>query len=316
MKIVMLEPLAVSESLMLQIAKPLIDAGHDFHYTDRALSDEEKKSLAADADALIIGNAPLSREIIESARRAKLLSVGFTGVDHVDLEACKEAGITVCNAQGYATEATAELALALMLICLRSLGAMREAAIKGGVKSGRMFTLKGKTVGIIGTGAIGKRTAELCLAFGAKVLGYNRRIHPEAEAIGIQSTKLETLLHESDIVSLHLPLTKESKGLIDAAAIASMKDGAILINCARGAIVDSEALAEALERGKLSAAGIDVLEMEPPFPQDHPLLRAPHVFVTPHIGFFTEEAMKERAELVIENITAWLSGHPIRVKNA
>ncbi|MFA5524978.1 MAG: NAD(P)-dependent oxidoreductase, partial [Tissierellales bacterium] len=147
-------------------------------------------------------------------------------------------------------------------------------------------------------------------AFGCNVLAYNRTENEDLKNKGVTYLSLEELLKESDIVSIHLPLTKETKGLIDAEKLKLMKKDALLINTARGPIVDNAALADALNNGQIGGAGIDVFDMEPPLPSDYPLLNAPNTVLTPHIGFATKEAMKRRAEITFENINKWLEGNP------
>ncbi|MGI6157505.1 MAG: NAD(P)-dependent oxidoreductase [Saccharofermentanales bacterium] len=316
MNIVMLEPLGVSEARVMEAARPLLDQGHNVVYCDAPIPTvEEKIARARDAEAIIIANGKLAPEVILGLPDLKMISVGFTGIDHVPVDLCRERGIRICNAQGYATDATAELALALMLATLRNLVVYDDRARHGQTKAG--FTnhvLTGKTVGIVGTGAIGLRLAELLQPFHCELLGYSRSRREAAEALGLTYVSKEELLGRSDIVSLHVPLTEATEGLMDAAALRMMKPGAVLINCARGAVVDSEALAQALDDGHLAGAGIDVLETEPPFPKDHVLLHAPNVTVTPHVGFFSEASLADRIDIVMNNIVQWLRGTPINVK--
>lgn len=316
MKIVMLEPLGVSESRTMAAAKPLLEKGHDLVYCGEPIESVEAKiERAKGAEAIIIANGKLEPEVIEGLPELKLISVGFTGIDHVPIDLCRERGIRVCNAQGYATDATAELALALMLAALRNIAVSDQRARDGGTKAGLLNnTLTGKTVGIIGTGAIGLRLAELLQPFHCELLAYSRSEKKEAQNLGLRYVSLDELLAESDLISIHVPLTEETEGLLDAEAISKMKPGAILVNCARGAVVDSQALAAALKDGKVGKAGIDVLEMEPPFPLGHPLLEAPNTTVTPHIGFFTKESLEDRIDIVMNNIVQWLDGDPINVK--
>ena len=315
MNIVMLEPLGVPEELLRQKAAPLERAGHTVTLCTEKLTEEEKLRRAAGADVFIIANGKLTEKVIAAAPDLKMISVGFTGIDHVDLAACRARGVRVCNAQGYATEATAELALSLMLACLRHLLPYDSAVRHGGTAAGYANrTLRGKTVGILGTGAIGKRLAELARPFGCTLLGASRSADPAAEALGIRYVSMEELFRESDIVSVHVPLNEWTRGMVSRERIDSMKKSAIFINCARGGVVDREALAEALNQGRIAAAGLDVFESEPPIPADDPLLSAKNTVLTPHTGFFTEEAMAARLDIVFENVTAWLAGAPVNVK--
>ncbi len=314
MKIVMLEPLGVSEEVLRAHAAPLEQAGHEVVLCTRKLTEEEKRQRAAQADVFIIANGRLAPELVEAAEKLKMISVGFTGIDHVPLDVCRERGIRICNAQGYATEATAELAVGMMLSCLRQLVPLDAAARSGGTVAGiRSRTLQGKTVGIVGTGAIGLRVAELVRAFGCPVLAFSRHANPTGEALGIRYVSMEELFSQSDIVSLHIPLNDLTRGMISRERLASMKPGAILINCARGGVVDTAALAEALNEGRITA-GIDVFDSEPPIPSDDPLVTAKNAVLTPHTGFFTQEAMAARADIVFDNVIAWLAGAPQNVK--
>lgn len=316
MKIVMLEPLGVEKEKVMGAVKPLTDVGHEFVFCGAPIQNvEEKKELAKDADVLIIANSPLTAEVINAAENLKMISVAFTGVDHVDLEACKAKGVRVCNAQGYATDSTAELAVTMMLACLRNLTEHNESTRNGGTLKGyRHRTLKRKTVGIVGTGAIGRRVGEITKAFGCRLLGYDVVENEDAKAIGIEYRSLEELFAESDIVTLHAPLLDSTRHLANEKTIGMMKKDAILVNCARGPLVDSQALADALNEGRIAKAGIDVYETEPPIPVNHPLLNAKNVIVTPHVGFYSDESLMIRVGIVFDNIQAWFDGKPINVK--
>lgn len=312
MKIVVLEPLGISEEEVKAIAKPIIDRGHELIiYSEKSTEIEVLKERIRDTDVVVLANMPLKGEVIESSDKLKLISVAFTGVDHVDLEACKKSHIIVSNSAGYSTPSVAELAYGLMISLLRNIAPLDEVTRKGKTMAGfSQIDLHGKTLGVIGTGAIGSRVAEIGLAFGCKVLAYNRSENHELKNKGVTYLPLEELLKESDIVTIHLPLTKGTRGLIDAEKLKLMKKNALLINTARGPIVDNAALADALNNGQLGGAGIDVFDMEPPLPSDYSLLNAPNTVLTPHIGFATKEAMKRRAQITFENIVKWLEGNP------
>ncbi|MCD8023121.1 MAG: NAD(P)-binding domain-containing protein, partial [Lachnospiraceae bacterium] len=171
----------------------------------------------------------------------------------------------------------------------------------------------GKPVVIIGLGRIGLMTAKLFLAFGAKVIAYSRSEKEEAKALGISYRSLEEVLSQSDIVSLNLPLNAQTRGFLSRERIALMRPDTVFINCARGPIVDNAALAEALNADRLGFACVDVYDMEPPLPSDYPLLHAKHTLLTPHQAFISEEAMLRRAEIVFENVYAYLAGAPVNV---
>ena len=210
--------------------------------------------------------------------------------------------------------AMAENALGLAVACLRFVPACDAAVRQGGTGAALRGTeICGKTVGIVGTGAIGLRTARLFLAFGAKVIAHSRTHRQEALDMGIEYVSLEELMERSDIVSLHVPSNGETRRLISAPLLARMKPTAILINAARGAVVDNAALADALNQGRLAGAGIDVFDTEPPLPESEPLLHAKNTVLTPHVAFATDESMLRRAEIVFHNLDAWLAGRPENV---
>ena len=309
MKIVVLESLDVSEDELREIAKPVTDQGHELVLYEKTDDIELQKKHVKDANILVIGNMPLKGEVIRAAKNLKYIAVAFTGFDHVDLDACKEKGIQVSNAAGYATVNVAELVIGLMLALLRDIVPLNKAIRKGEKASDLGQELGSKTVGIIGTGAIGAKLAELVLAFGCDVLAYGRTEKEDLKKKGVKYLPLDDLLKQSDIVSIHFPLLESTKGLINKERLEMMKPTAFLINTARGPIVDNDALAEALKEGKIAGAGIDVFDMEPPIPEDYPLLNAPNIILTPHIGFFTKEAMIRRAHITFdENIAKWLAG--------
>jgi D-3-phosphoglycerate dehydrogenase len=238
-----------------------------------------------------------------------MLNVAFTGIDHVALDACKAKDVMVCNAAGYSTQCVAELALGLAVGCLRFMPTCDQVVRNGGTSMGlRGREIGGKTVGIVGTGAIGTMTAKLFQAFGAKVIAYSRTVRPEVQAMGVEYVSLEEVMERSDIVSIHTPNNAETKGLISKELIGKMKPTAIFLNTARGAIVDNAALAEALNEGKIAAAGIDVFDKEPPLDLSEPLLNCKNCLVTPHVASATKESMSLRAEIVFDNLAAFLAG--------
>ena len=305
-EIVIAQPLGVSKETLDTLLAPLTGRGYHLTLWDRLPENQDDLgNRISKADLAVIANYPLKKEALDKASSLKYLCVAFTGVDHVDIDTCLEKGIAVSNCAGYSTESVAELAIGMMLSLYRKLAEGKDAAAHGKTGAGlRGIEIKDRTVGIIGTGAIGYRTANLAKAFGAKVIGYNRS-HSHDD---ITYTDLNTLLQTSDIVSIHLPLTKDTKHFIDKDKLSLMKKDAILINTARGGIIDNEALAEALKKGEIAGAGIDVFDMEPPLPEDYPLLSAPHTVLTPHVGFDTEEAMERRAAIVADNLKSFVEG--------
>ena len=312
MKIICMEPLGVSPEKIASLAAPLEAAGHEFvYYTTKETDQDKLLARVKDADILMLANQPLSAAIIEQCPNLKLIDIAFTGVDHVGLEAARARGILACNAAGYSTNAVAELTFGLAISAIRNIVAVDARCRAAGTKDGLVgFELFGKTFGVVGTGAIGSRVAKIAQAFGCRVLAYSRTVKPELEKDGVEYVDLDTLLAQSDFVSLHVPMTTATAKMINAASIAKMKHGAVIINCARGGVVDSQALADALNSGKLAAAGIDVFENEPPLAVDHPLLHAKNTVVTPHVAFASKEALEARADIVFANIAAFLEGKP------
>ena len=312
MKIAVLEPLGLSKEALETYLAPLKEAGHTVTaYFDKAADTAEFIRRTADNDIIVIANTPYPKEAVLAAPSLKLIDVAFTGVDHVPLETCREKGVRVVNAAGYSTSAVAELALGMAVACLRKFPQGNAAVNNGGTSTGLMGTeIAGKTVGILGTGTIGIYAAKLFLAFGAEVIAYSRTEREEAKKLGIRYVSLEELFKESDIVSVHVPSNKETKKLVSRRLIESMKKSAVLINTARGVVVDNEALAEALRAGDLAAAGIDVFDTEPPLSADYCLVNCPNLVPMPHVGFLTAESMQRRAKIVFENIEAYLKGEP------
>lgn len=310
MKIVILESLGVSDEAFNKLAEPLIQNGHEILLYDDGKTDEKTlKERVKDAEILILANMPLSGEVIEAAEKLKYISIAFTGYDHVDLAKCKEKGIQVSNAAGYSTHSVAELTFGLITALLRSIVPLDSVTRAGGTKAGyRQTDLYGKTLGVLGTGAIGGTVAKLGLAYGCRVLAYNRSEKQDLIDMGVEYKSLDEVLSMSDIVSIHTPLTEETKHLIDKAKLAKMKESAFLINTAVGPIVDNESLAKALHEGTIAGAGLDRVDMEPPVPKDYPLLDAPNTVILPHVGYATDEAMIRRAEITFKNVASWERG--------
>ncbi len=312
MNIVLLEPLSIPKELLDGYGDRLRNLGHTFtSFAERTEDEEVLTQRAKDADIAVIANVKFPAAVINSCPRLKLISIAFTGVDHVDLESCRKRGIAICNAAGYSTDSVAELVIGHILMKLRNLAECDHAVRSGLTKTGLVGnTLKGKTVGIAGTGSIGLRTAELLKTFGCELLGWSRSERKEAKELGMRYVSIEELFSSSDIISLHLPLNDKTRGLVDGKLISLMKRGAVLVNASRGPVVDSRALAAALGSGAIRGACIDVFETEPPIAGDHPLLNAKGALLSPHVAFATEESFVLRAEIVFGNIEAWLSGRP------
>ena len=314
MKIVLLESLGITAELLKSYADKLEAKGHTFAAYEKNTDAQVQIDRAKDADVIMIANMPLKGEVIRACKNLKFINVAFTGVDHVDLAAAKEMGVKVSNASGYSTQSVAELALGMMLSLLRNVPQVEERCRAGKTKDGLVGTeLRGKTVGIVGAGAIGQNTGRLCKAFGCKVIAYNHRPKQAAEGTIDEFVDLDTLTRESDIISLNCPLNDSTRGMFDFGRIAMMKKTAILINVARGPVVDSRALADALNEGRIAGAGIDVFETEPPLDVNHPLLHTPNTIVTPHVAFASKESMALRAQIVFDSLDSFLAGKQVNV---
>lgn len=265
---------------------------------------------AAGARILVTVNETVDGAALE-ALVPRLVAVSFTGTDHVDLEAARRLGIAVCNVPTYATASVAELAVGLIIGLLRQVVASDAAVRAGTWKQGSSgIELEGRTAGIVGTGRIGTAVARRLAAFGCPILGFSRSRFPSFIEAGGTYTDLDDLLARCDIVSLHVPLTPATRGLVGEREIGLMKPGALLVNTARGPVVDTHALAQALESGRLGGAAVDVYDTEPVDEHD-PILRAPRTLLTPHVAFATTEALERKARSTLENIRSFLDGETL-----
>ena len=310
MKIVQIEPLGITDEQLKSLVEKLENNGDEYIAYDSRETDTDKLiERVKDADVVVLANQPFPAEVVEKCEKLKMISVAFTGVDHVAVDECKKRGICVCNAAGYSTNAVSELVFGLIISLYRKINEGKEN-MTSGVKMAPGIELSGKTFGIIGTGAIGLKTAEIAKTFGCEVYAYSRT---EKHIDGIKYITLCDLMRTCDIISVHVPLNDSTKDLVSSMLIDEMKSDAILINTARGPIIDNAALAKALKDGKIAGAGIDVFDTEPPLAPDYPLLDAPNTVLMPHIGFSTKEALYKRAVITINNITSWKSGEPQNV---
>lgn len=316
MKIAILEPLKISKDELDAHIKELEDLGHEVvAYDNKTTDSHELYERSKDADIVIIANNPYPKEVVERLEKTKYIDVAFTGVDHVAVKEAHDKGITVSNASGYAVHAVSELSVGLALSLYRKL-INHDAETRKGEDFSHPYQGKeiyGKTVGIIGTGSLGISTARLYKALGAKLIGYSRSERKEALELGLKYKSLDEVMKESDIISIHLALTDETKGMISKEKMALMKKEAILLNLSRGPVIDNKGLEELLEDGKIAGAGIDVYDVEPPLPNDTPLLHTQNTVLTPHIGFSTDEAMVMRANTVFDNVKAFIEGKPQNV---
>ena len=309
MKVVAVEPIGISRERAEELAKQYAAKGCEFVvYPDRKEDEPTLIERMKDAEVVIVSNIKLTRNVLEQCPNLRFLNVAFTGLDHIDQDYCREKGILIRNASGYATQAVAELAVGLMLDVYRKItpfdASTRNLQGRNNIL-GR--ELHGKTVGLVGTGAIGLRTAAILKAFGCRLLAYSRTERQEALDMGIEYTTLEDLMQRSDIISLHTPLTAQTKGLISREMLELCKPSAIIINTARGAVIDNKALAEMLNKDCIAGAGIDVYEYEPPLQSNHPLLSAKNAVLLPHVAFATQESFSIRVDIILRNLDEYLA---------
>ena len=275
---------------------------------------------AKGAEAVILNKTPLSAETIEALLpELRYIGVLATGFNVVDIAAAKAHGIPVCNIPSYGTDAVAQFAMALLLELCHHVGE-HSRSVKAGDWSRcpdfcywnwPLIELAGKTFGVIGYGRIGQATARLAAAFGMKVVAFDSFVQDGGLA---EMVSLEELLARSDVISLHCPLTPQTQNIIHRGSIARMKDGVLLLNTSRGPLVNEADLAEALASGKVAGAGLDVLAVEPPLP-DNPLLALPNCLITPHIASAPRESRQRLMDIAVENLAAWLRGAAQNVVN-
>jgi phosphoglycerate dehydrogenase-like enzyme len=273
---------------------------------------DDLKRRVKDADIVIVGWSKLTRDVIDSAKKLRMISIWATSCHYADVQAAKEKGIMVTHVPAYATEAVAEHAFALILAAARKLLSADKHVRKGGF-DWRPFggiELCGKTLGIIGTGSIGYRVAEISKAFKMQILGYDKYPNMKrAEELGMKYVDLHALLRKSDFITLHVTLTSETEALVGKREFELVKDGALLVNTSQGKVIDEKALIEALKSGRVSYAGLDVFEVEPPT-KDNPLFGLSNTILTPHVGFHTVEAVKRCSDICIDNVANFLEGCP------
>jgi glycerate dehydrogenase len=281
--------------------------------------DDETVKRSADAEILLTNKTVLSREHMVRLPKLKYIGVLATGTNVVDLAAARERGVTVTNVPAYATASVAQLTFALLLELTLRPGDHSNSVHAGDWSRSPDFCywkyplieISGRTLGLVGFGNIARAVARIALAFGMNLIVSVRRTSPSASN-GIRFVDLETVFRESDVLSLHCPLTPETKHLVNAERLGWMKRDSFLINTGRGPLVDESALAEALNSGRIAGAGLDVLSIEPP-PADNPLFRAKNCILTPHIGWATSAARARLMQAAVENLRAFLNGKPLNV---
>ncbi|NGM63159.1 D-2-hydroxyacid dehydrogenase [Sphingobacterium sp. SGG-5] len=272
------------------------------------------------ADALLTNKVPISRQVIDALPQLKYIGVMATGYNIIALDRAKERDIVVTNVPGYSTTSVVQLTFSLLLeLCFRT--QRHSDAVKKGKWSSSpdfcfwdypLVELSGKKLGIIGLGSIGQKVADVASAFGMEVLAFSRTQTDQSHRQNFRWVSLDELFTEADVVTLHCPLTEATANMIDRRSLAQMKSSAVLINTSRGGLVHAQDLADALNAGKIRAAGLDVLEKEPPV-ADHPLFTAKNCLITPHIAWATHESRVRLMATVVDNFKAFLEGHPVNL---
>lgn len=287
---------------------------------ERTDTKEDTIARIGDSEIVLVNKVPITQEILDACPNIKLICVQATGYNIVDCDACARKGIPVTNVPSYGTAAVAQFTIALILELCHQVGIHNESVHNGDwVKSTNFcywltpqMELGGKTLGILGFGRIGREVGKLAKAFGMKVIAYNRSQCDEGREIG-EYVDLGTLFAQSDILTLHCPLFPETEKIINAENIAKMKDGAMLINTSRGGLLDEEAVAQALNTGKLRGAAVDVVSQEP-MASGNPLLNS-RCIITPHIAWAPVESRQRLLDCIVENIRCFLNGTPQNVVN-
>lgn len=280
-----------------------------FNPAGRPLTEEELIPLLQDCDGYVAGLDYVTEKVVKACPKLKVISRYGVGYDRVDIEAAKACGVTVTNTPGVNSEAVGELAFALILSVARKIPYLDQDTRNGGWMRSTGFECKGKRICILGLGSIGKVVARCAQGFGMTVSAYDPYINAEyCREHEIENVSFEEGIQKADVISLHLPLMDSTKHLIDADAIAKMKDGVVIINTSRGGIIDETAACEALKSGKIGGLGLDAFEQEPP--KDSPLFAFDNVVATPHTGAHTAEATDNMASLSVKNLIDVLEGRP------
>jgi D-3-phosphoglycerate dehydrogenase len=280
----------------------------DYNTGGKPLRAGELRVRIAGVDGFIAGLDEIDRSVIEAADRLKVISRYGVGFDNIDVEAAREKGVVVTNAPGANAASVAELAVGLMIALLRNITQAVEATKEGGWPRLKGTSLEGTCVGLVGFGAIGQETARRLEGFGCRVMTYDPVIDEvAAEAWGVEIAAYDDLIREADILSLHTPLTPETREMVDADLLSRMKQGAFLVNTARGGLIDEEAVLAALESGRLRGVALDVFAQQPPDP-DNPLLAHPKVIATPHMGSHSDSAANAMGRAALHDCLAVLRG--------
>ena len=306
MNIVLIEPLGINNEILEKFKDKLHKLGHNFtNYDNKPQTEQELINRIKDQDIIMLANTMISKEVLITNKNIKYIAVAFTGLDHIPIDYCKENNILVTNCSGYSTISTSEQAIGMTLALLRKIHLNHYATLESKDNSflGAGEEIHGKTVGIIGLGKIGLRTAKLFEAFGANVIYYSRT----KKDVNYPYYELDDLLKNSDIISLHVPYDKNTHHLLNKEKLDLIKENAVLINTARGKIIDNEYLAKLLNEERIKGAAIDVFDYEPPLKNDYPLINAKNILLTPHTAFLTKEALIRRAEIEFNNVLNYLN---------
>ena len=315
MKITVLDRCTVTNG---DISFEPLEAVGEVSYFD-VLPPDQIVSAIGDSDAVIVNKAQITDEIMGACKKLRFIGLFATGYNNIDIAAAKRRGIAVCNVPGYSTDSVTQHTFALILHFASRADDYAHSVANGDWENAQTFSylafptseLKGKTLGIFGFGTIGKSVATVALAFGMRVIAYVRR---PTLFDGVEFVDRETLFAESDYLSLHCPLTEETKHLICRETLTQMKSSAVIINTARGGVIEEEALCEALNTGKLRGAGIDVLDAEP-MRKNHPYQKAKNCYITPHVAWACAEARERLVRLVAENLKGFRDGNIIHCVN-
>lgn len=310
MKIVITEPLGVDSQILKQKLLAVCGQHQLVLYPDRKTDTASLIERCHDADIIVLTNYPLTAAVLQRCPNLKYICVAFTGYNHIDMDYCRQHQILVSNCAGYSTNAVADLVFGFIISIYRHLNKYNETTRKNGTKGDLLnYEMAGKKFGIIGMGTIGQKVAKIADAFDCEVYYSSRN----KKDVPYTYLPLDELLQSCDIISVHTAQNADTIDLINAENIKLMKKNAVFINTARGPIVNSKALADALNHDQLLGAGIDVFEVEPPIDPNHPLLNAKNCIVTPHIGFYSKQALEKRADIVIDNLAHFLVDDPIHL---
>lgn len=301
MNIVLVEPLGIDDKLINEFKDKLEKLGHNFTYYDsKPLNEIDLINKIKNQEIIMIANYPLTINVLKTNPNIKYIAVAFTGLDHIPLKYCQENNIKVTNCSGYSKTSVSEQVIGMTLSLLRYLHLNNNITKKGNTSSfyGPGGEIKDKTIGIIGLGNIGLETARLFDAFGGNVIYYSRT----KKDVKYKYVDLEYLLKNSDIISMHIPSNENTYHFLNKDKLDLIKNNALLINTARGKVIDNDYLAYLLNNNKIKGAAIDVFDYEPPLKNDYPLLNAKNILLTPHTAFLTKEALIRRANIEFNNV--------------